>query len=189
MHLFQCKDPELVKIFKDGLNELEDTLQKRHAPSEIWQAIRDRIMQYSSSEAHNFCKVTGSVREAAEAQTRIGWDQFLKGRLSNKWGKCMRDKYANSPSLRRLESKQWFVKAVIHYFWAVYAKLWACRCARLHNDTEVDSLSVEASDAKIRFFFGNKTMLFDSGDFDRFHMGIEHTLALHPTQKRAWLQT
>ena len=35
MHLYQCSDQKLMNCLQEGLGELEDILQKRHAPSEM----------------------------------------------------------------------------------------------------------------------------------------------------------
>ena len=81
--------------------------------------------------------------------------------------------------------------AVVEALWNLYGKLWTYRCKQLHDDTDIDSLSIETLDEKNRFYYQNRLTLFDSGDYDRFHMGLTHThtLSLHPPQKRAWLQT
>ncbi len=189
MHLYRCADQELRHIVQTGLGELEDVLHQRHAPAEMWQAICDGILSYCTGEPYNTQALAGPVRMAVLAQTRIGWDNFLKGRLATNWGDMMAHRYATSANLRRLESRQRFVTKVIHSLWDLYDTLWGTRCGRLHDDADVDSLGHAAVDAKVQFYFANKRNLFDSGDLDRFHMGLEHTLALNIHRKRAWLQT
>ncbi len=44
-------------------------------------------------------------------------------------------------------------------------------------------------DRRIRYFYAKKTTLFDGGDFDRFHLGLEHALSLNKSRKKGWLQT
>ena len=97
----------------------------------------------------------------------------------------MREKYTSTPSLRRLESRLRFVKGLIHALWARYDKMWSCRCERVHDDTDAGSLCIDALDTKIRYYFRNRQLLFDSGDFDRFHMGLTHTLSILLAQKKS----
>ena len=78
---------------------------------------------------------------------------------------------------------------MIHRLWDLYDKLWASRCGRLHDDADVDSLGIVAVDTKVRFYFTNRRKLFANGDLDRFHMGLDHILALSIHRKKAWLQT
>ncbi len=117
MHLYRCAGQELRQIAQTGLGELEDVLQQRHAPAEMWQAIRDGILSYCTGEPYNTQALVGPVRMAVLAQTRIGWDNFLKGRLATNWGDMMAHRYATSANLRRLESRQRFVTKVIHSLW------------------------------------------------------------------------
>ena len=126
---------------------------------------------------------------AALAQTRIGWDNFLKGRLAANWGDLMAARYATSAHLRVREPRQRFLTNVIHSLWDLYDKLWANRCGRLHDDADVDSLGNAAVDTKVQYYFTHKRKLFDNGDLDRFHMGLDHILALNIHRKKAWLQT
>ena len=71
----------------------------------------------------------------------------------------------------------------------MYDGLWKRRCEKVHDDTDVTSLTVRELDKQIRFYFQNKVKLFDSGDYDRFHMGLHHTSNMPLTQKRDWIQT
>ena len=130
-----------------------------------------------------------SLTKAVKAQSRIGWDQLLKGRIAIEWGLFISSIYAQNPSFRRTESRRRFMTTFINKTWKVYDRLSTHYYNILHDDTDIDSLGLEALDDKIRFYFHNRISLFDSGDYDRFHMGLTHTLALHPTQKRDWLQT
>ena len=44
-----------------------------------------------------------------------------------------------------------------------------------------------AINTKIKYFYDNKVLLFDSGDYDCFHMGVQHTISLPLSQKKIWL--
>ena len=63
------------------------------------------------------------------------------------------------------------------------------RCTKVHDETDLDSLAITELDARVKYYFAQRIKLFDSGDYDRFHMGLEKTLALHPPQKRVRLHT
>ncbi len=79
--------------------------------------------------------------------------------------------------------------SLINGIWEMYENLWTLRCNNLHDDTDLESLYVEALDNKIEFYYKNRTSLFESGDYDRFQLGANHTLTRNIKQKRAWLDT
>ena len=85
MHLHQCKDPETRRVLQTGLNELEDALRQRHVPSQMWTAMRMGVQSFCNGADLTACTPADDVREAFEVQSRIGWDQFLKGRLARHW--------------------------------------------------------------------------------------------------------
>ena len=92
--------------------------------------------------------------------------------------------YAANPQLRRRESRRRFVRTLVDHIWRIYDKLWSHRCSKLHDDNDIDSLQVTELDRRIRFLYAHQTKLFDGGDYDRFHLGVENTLAL--PQARFW---
>ena len=115
--------------------------------------------------------------------------QFLNGMVSKEWGDVMVTKYAGTSNLRRTESRRRFLTTMILGLWNVYDSLWKQWCETVHDVTDVHTLTSKEIDKRITFYFENKTKLFDSGDFVRFHMGLSHTLNMPILQRRAWLQT
>lgn len=136
-----------------------------------------------------FTSRTVRARVAYARQSEIGWDQFLKGRLACEWGQEMSTLYSASAGLNYTETRRRFVTTAISQLWHMYDELWSLRNNKLHDETDIHALSTEELNRRIRYFYSNKTTLFDGGDFDRFHLGLTHTLALNAPRKRAWLQT
>ena len=87
MHLYSCSDPTLRDIIEKGTHEIEEALRNRHLPPQMWKAIARGIWTVQSGndpagwEPNNL-----QIAEAYRDQTFIGWHNFLKGRLSRKWG-------------------------------------------------------------------------------------------------------
>ncbi len=59
----------------------------------------------------------------------------------------------------------------------------------MHNETDIHALSTEDLNRHIRFFFEKRRVLFDRGDQDRFHLGLDQTLQLTKFRKQDWLKT
>ncbi len=79
------------------------------------------------------------------------------------------------------------MKGLIMKMWDIYDALWSYRCGRVHDETDVEALTATDTNNKIKFYYDNKRRLFDSGDYDCFHMGLSHTLQLPLPQRKAWL--
>ncbi len=189
MHLHQCRAPVMRALLKEGVQELEDNLRQRHMPSAMWTTLRRGIMSFCEEETNSAMVQDPRMVAAAQSQMEIGWDNFLKGRVASEWITIMGDIYKCNHTMRKTESKRRFAKVLILGVWEIYDRLWKKRCETLHDMTDVNSLSVAELDTRIRFNFDNKHKLFDSGDYDRFHLGLQNTLALSVLQKRAWIQT
>ena len=188
MHLYTCSDPTLRDIIEKGTHELEEALRSRHVSSEMWRAIaRGMWTVQSDNDPAEWKPNNLQIAEAYRDQTIIGWHNFLKGRLSKKWGTILQHQYSANPAWRRLESKRRTITILIDKLWTIYDQLWSHRCNVVHDLSDVEALSAKAIDTKIRFLYANKIRLFDSGDYDCFHLGVQHTLSLPPSQKKTWL--
>lgn len=189
MHLYQCRSPAVRSLLKSRLDELEEKLRQRHMPSAMWTAIRLGVESYCNTEAPPAPRPSDALYRAVKAQHEIGWNNFLKGRVTVEWGQFMGGIYTTTPSLRIRESRRRFMTTMIECLWDLYDTLWKHQCDLMHNNTDVNALSTLEVDRRIAFFFSNKTKLFDSSDYDRFHLGLQNTLALPMPQKKAWLET
>ena len=192
IHLYQCNAPELKSLADSGLHELEDSLEdslrQRHMPSEMWTAFRMGITSFRDGTNMTWRSTDPVLQQAVEAQTVIGWGHFLKGFVATEWGEIMALRYAGSPN-HRVESRRRFMTTLIMGLWDLYDSLWKKRCEKVHDDTDVNSLTAKELDRRIRYYFENKLNFFDSGDYDRFHLGLRHTLNMPISQRRAWIQT
>ena len=189
MHIYQCRSPDVRKLLQRGLDELEDKLRLRHMPSAMWAAIREGVTAFCSAATTTPELAEGRFTAAFLSQSRIGWGNFLKGRVSKEWGNIMGNIYMSTPSHRLHESRRRFVTTMIECLWDLYDTLWKHRCERLHDNTDINALSMLEIDRRIRFYYAHKHRLFDSGDYDRFHLDLQNTLALPMTQKKAWIET
>ena len=153
MHLFQCKDAALVSIRIADINDLEDLLQKRHMPPDLWLAMKEGILRYTSGSA-SVGFIPSSVRalRAYSQQTQIGWDHFFKGRIACAWGSVMADIYATSGEIGYSESHRRFVLTLIEHLWKMYANLWIKRSEKLHDDTDINALTTEELNRRMQFF-------------------------------------
>ena len=143
-----------------------------------------------TGQAHDdFTPRTEGAKRAYEHQTQIGWNHFMKGRLAKAWGQEIAEVYAKSTTIGYSEFRRRFLSLLFTQSWVSCNKLWIKRSSKLHDETDIHALSTEELNRRIRFFFTQRTILFERGDHDRFNMGLDHTLQLSKYRKQEWLQT
>ena len=81
-------------------------------------------------------------------QQSIGWDQILKGRLSNSWGKAPIMFYMDNPDTRECKhfsAQVWMVKTIGSLL-DLTLGLWKDMCGTLHGATEVRRKRIQKKD-------------------------------------------
>ena len=99
MHLHQCLAPAIVGIRTIMMDEFGDKLRLRHMPSAMWTAMRQGIVSFVEKVPPRRVAAEGLTKEAYDEQSEIGWDNFLKGRISKKWGDAMTEIYSTKRDL------------------------------------------------------------------------------------------
>ena len=92
------------------------------------------------------------------------------------WGQKISGHYTIATGLGYIESQRRSLLILISHLWDMYDKLWIKRSSKFHDDTDIHALSTKELNRRIRFFFEKRRVLFDQGDQDRFHLGLDHTL-------------
>ena len=83
MHLYQCSETDIRELLVAELRDIEDILQKRHFPPDMWDALNAGIQSYcDGGGALEFVPRSRRAARASASQSSIGWHHLLKGRLS-----------------------------------------------------------------------------------------------------------
>jgi hypothetical protein len=90
------------------------------------------------------------IRDAVEDQHIIGWDNFLKGRISIKW-KHAQALYTEALPTQNCFNKELWSSKVITAIWSIFRLVWNSRNAHLH--TEMLSTYGSVLDLQIRRAF------------------------------------
>ena len=97
-----------------GLDTLLDTLQKRHISADKWYSMQAGIKSFrNSTDPQQHAARSDAIGIAYEQQTRIGWNNFLKGRVSLEWGNLMLHEYQTAHKGKRFASRRRFQTALI----------------------------------------------------------------------------
>ena len=130
-----------------------------------------------------------NLERAYHRQTKIGWNNFMKGRISSAWGDIMREHYKDYPSKNPSINHRQFRETLITSLWTIYDKIWKVRNAMLHDPNDIEALgNVELND-RIRHYYDNSHDLLGPGDQHLFSENIQDQLSKSITIKRTWLRT
>jgi hypothetical protein len=104
-HVLACKSLEAELIKADSRSKLKNQMEKWSLPPDTWIAIESGVQHYAmnplkcdpdnmpheppSQFGKTFYTPRNRLKVLFRAQSQIGWDNFLKGRLSRDWITCM----------------------------------------------------------------------------------------------------
>ncbi len=126
-HIFTCRSPLVT----------DDSLHQLGTPKKILHAITHELNEWESSlPATTPCirpPYRGTVLPAdcsliqafLEQTNDIGWDQFLRGRISTKWSKAYQ-LYCSKPHQEPIRATPWATQ-VVRLIWTYSSNLWKFR--------------------------------------------------------------
>lgn len=121
-HLLTCKHEAVALHWEKAKKMLFQQLTKIHTPARIGNLLQQGLDQWEASTKDNgltiWAPTFGSVRtidivltQAYRTQSyEIGWEQFLRGRISSYWGKA----YGRGQNNQKLDPVIWASKVICH---------------------------------------------------------------------------
>ena len=106
------------------------------------RGVSSWLLQLPTPPIHHVSYLASQqLTRAYETQTQIGWDHFLKGRLSIEWSALMRFEYSKLSSLPTLPGKkpkyrtpESWAKGIITLNWEFVNQLWEQRIASVQTN-------------------------------------------------------
>ena len=189
IHLYQCQHPQIRDLLLKGLDSIEDKLQQKETPSDVWMTIRAGIGEYCgfpstipepSDERHD------GIGMAFDAQDEIGWGNLLKGRLATHWGTLMQSHYStHHRDLHHTGTS--FMATLTKSLWSLYDTLWKARCSLLHDPDDINSFSNIRLNDRIRMYYDNPRLYLGIGDIHLLAANLDDRLIQSQGRKRQWL--
>ena len=142
----------LYLVRRDWLEALYSYLDySSHTPKEmtrcIMRGVTTWLTQQDAPDIHHITYLASeSLVAAYQEQTRIGWDQFIRGRISLKWSIMIRHAYQqinherlhtnNNTQKRRILTPESWAKGLISLNWEFVNLLWEDRInsVKSHED-------------------------------------------------------
>ena len=140
-HVFSCSSPSATECWQAAYSHLRTCLIQGNTPRPILEAILHGITTncQHASPTELSTHLTPSIKPSAihlqaafDEQTKhIGWDQFLRGRNSLRWGSAFRSSWG--PTLHsEIDHTPW-CKLLILSLWEYSTTLWKHRNAVVHG--------------------------------------------------------
>ena len=125
------------------------------------------------------------IGDAVEDQQIIGWDNFMKGRMSICWKMAQELFKLALPNCNGYDREMWASK-VITEIWSIFRHIWNAQNAHLHSEMEESHFST--LDKQVRKAFSLQHLMFES-DRLLFHLPLADRLQTSHESKALWLQS
>lgn len=143
-HVYQCEEPTVVNHRTKLLKEFEQKCVKRNIPVPVFtciiQGLTWLLQDSSSAVPIPIPNTVGHIlqreviaRNAFHAQTTLGWEQGLRGRLSKAWNQAL---LYNLTGDNREETADMMVRWMIKQLLQLSMAIWEFRNGILHGVTK-----------------------------------------------------
>ena len=183
-HIIRCLSPQRSEIRKTWVLELDKFLCASHTHDAVRQAIMCGLNAWLNNHKPPILQqvilnASSQLIHAYNEQTKIGWNHFVRGRLSIMWANLAQH-HMNKMEISSISmsSERWG-KRIISINWIGVLGLWEQRNSEEHGDTPeeqtsiskekllIEAVSIQETDLPISFV--DRDYLFRSIDDLRTH--------------------
>ena len=137
-HILQCKNEHAVRVRKDQLAKLSESLKKLKTDTAIYQlflSILRTILENKSPlppEPVPNQQLTDELLDIFHDQRRIGWESFLQGLISTKW-KIVQQRLYDEDKMDQIKynGDRW-AKTMVNMMFQFNRTMWKNRCEIVH---------------------------------------------------------
>jgi hypothetical protein len=99
-HVLQCQDPRASTTCQEAFITLISRFEEINTEPQIQQALVMFLRWWIGENDTNVTDFRDVIKRALEQQFRLGWDQFVRGRIVTQWAKIQLEHFVE------LESRQ-----------------------------------------------------------------------------------
>lgn len=187
LHVLECKAKSAVDEWETQIGHLENWLNSQRTNKDISNAIIYNLQKWRKAGnifPHHYQDET--IRAAIKEQKDIGWENFMVGRLSTKWGEAQ-DKYYKSIASRKTGMR--WVQNLIKIIWEVHWSVWDQRNRVLFDTGNHIVLGSQKMERDIRRELQDGWDLVLPTERYLFNIKMEDVKKWTATKKEKWLQT
>ena len=128
-HITRCPNPGRVKMFDETVFDLIQWMKSRDGHPTLIQAIQTYLQHRGKARMTTICKDWPALHSLAQDHDRIGWDNFIMGRISTSLLTFQRKHLVQTHSLQSISSwARKFTQLILN----IPHRQWLYRNARIH---------------------------------------------------------
>ena len=133
-HVIQCSDPHVGQWRRALFEKLRwIALEQLHSRVVLLDVILVGLKSWMTHTSPDFSQFPASVQLLIADQSRIGWDQLFRGRISHRWATLQQEHLVTVGSKsKQLTGRLWAVR-VIQTLWVAFFELWEARNQVVHG--------------------------------------------------------
>jgi hypothetical protein len=139
-HVLRCCCEARTQARTAAFQQFREHLQRQHTPDIFANLLCDSMTNWISRRriapptwTAPFEPIHRLLTRAFHAQTKIGWDQFFRGRIALAWQKVIEVYYKERRPGSQFTPSQW-LRTTIDAIWKFSLTLWRHRNKELHGD-------------------------------------------------------
>ena len=186
-HQLHCRDPKRYELLVEGITDLEQWFLEVDTEPNL-AACLCRFLRFRGRESFSDMPIlTQALRQAAEDQDNIGWDNLLEGRMSLQFRRHQKLYYRSTRSRRSVDS---WASGLVERLVLLTHSQWIYRNSVVHH-READGLRREEQ-AELRALIEEQFQLGNEGlpreDIFLLEEDFEEVWKRSGTDKRTWLR-
>jgi hypothetical protein len=136
LHLLTCSSQEATATGQQSMQIFNKALLATCTPPDVVNTIVNYISTMESNVKVDHSQSSSDLlSQAVSNQANIGWEHFLRGRLSQCWRQVFISYLPWQDKKRETKADTWLWK-VIHAFWDYSFSIWEARNLTVHGRTE-----------------------------------------------------
>jgi hypothetical protein len=126
---------------REWLNDIASYLSQNHTQVGMKHIILQNLNQFlepSQITDHEIDFDISAFDKANQQQNIIGWQHFIRGRLSFEWGKAI-SVHLSTDQFHHMSAKKWAAD-LLYINWQYILQIWRERCTEIHgiNPAEIE---------------------------------------------------
>ena len=124
------------------MKTLTNRLDKLNTPTPLRNTIIHHVNNYYNSDflpdLHN-TTTNLLLDECMNKKTSIGWEHFIRGRLTSSFHPVINHYYRSNKLGHRFKSSNWY-RNIIRFIWQLHHKAWLDYCDTIHVPPKITTL-------------------------------------------------
>jgi hypothetical protein len=158
-HIFQCRGTKRSVKRTQGIRIIRETFASLYTPPDMSESILKALTNWMHKRPvcpprwtyNTMTPLRQAIRHSFDAQTSIGWDQFLRGRLTTNWKTPLALYYKARTPDSQITPTLWMTRT-IDAMWTFFSSMWDQRNADFFGGTrdEIRAKALEATRTNVR---------------------------------------